>query len=143
MFLLRVYSLHRVRHRRTSSPQRNPLPSPAIGAYRHTGVLANSGMLFWRLSMNPFRAAYRRLRGVWATQTLIGSIKPIEPSATGSLPDIGGPAKAIGGGSGEQSGFAKLPDWRRSWNSRSSRTGRPRFIRWPRALDTRTTDTSI
>src|SRR6266700_6196088 len=112
MFLLRAYSLHRGRQRRTSSPQRNPLPSPAIGAYRHTGVLLNSGMLFWRHSMNPFRAACRRLREVWATQTLIGSIKPTEPSATGLLPDIDGPAKAIGGGSGEQTGFAKLPGWR-------------------------------
>ena len=143
MFPLRVYSLRRGRHRRTSSPQRKPLPSPAIGAYRHTGVRANSGKLFWRLLMNPYRAACRRLREVWATQIPIGSIKPTENSATGSLPDIGSPAEAIGGGSREQSGFAKLPGWRRSWSSRSSRTGRPRFIRWPRALDTRTTDTSI
>src|SRR6267143_2505061 len=112
MFLLRVYSLRRGRHRRKSSSQRKPLPSPAIGAYRHTGVRANSGKLFWRPLMKPVRAPCRRLREAWATQTPIGSIKPTEDSATGSLADIGGLAKAIGGGSREQSGFAKLPGWR-------------------------------
>ena len=78
------------------------------GPYRHTGVRANSGRPFWRLLMTPTRAPCRRLREAWATQTPIGSIKPTENSAIGSLPDIGSPAEAIGGGSREQSGFAKL-----------------------------------
>src|SRR5882757_4808824 len=102
MFPLRVYSLHRGRHGRTSSPQRNPLPSPAIGAYRPPGMRGKSGKLFWWLLMNQYRAACRRWREVWATQIPRGSTKLTENSATGSLPDIGSPAEAIGGGSREQ-----------------------------------------
>jgi len=142
MFPLRVYSLRRGRHRRKSSSQRKPLPSSAIGAYRHTGVRANSGKLFWRPLMKPSAHLVGGARSLGYTNTdrLYQADRKL---CHRSLPDIGGLAKAIGGGSREQSGFAKLPGWRRSWNSRSSRTGRPRFIRWPRALDTRTMDTSI
>src|ERR1700733_12492769 len=106
MFPQRVYSLRRDRHPPTSSPQKKPWPAPAIGPYRHIGVRVNSGKLCSRLLMNPLPAPYRRLREVWATQIPIGSIKPTENSATGSLPDIDGPAEAIGGGSRERSGFA-------------------------------------
>jgi hypothetical protein len=104
-----IYSLHRGRHRRTLSPQRNPSPSPAIGAYRHPGMRARSGKLFWWLLMSQHRAACRKWREVWATQIPRGSTKLTENSATGSLPDKGSPAEAIGGGSREQPEFAKLP----------------------------------
>ena len=53
MFLLRVYSLRRGRHPPTSSPQKKPLPAPAIGPYRHTGMQVKSGKLFWWLLMRP------------------------------------------------------------------------------------------
>src|SRR6266567_104763 len=109
MFLPRVYSLHRGRHRRTLSPQRNPSPSPVIGAYRHPGMRAKSGKLFWWLLMSQYHAACRRWREVWATQIPRGSTKLTENSATGSLPDIGSPAEAIGGGSREPPEFTKPP----------------------------------
>jgi hypothetical protein len=59
--------------------------------------------------MAPIREACRRLREVWVTRTRSDSTKPIENSVTGSPPDIGFLAKAIGGGSQEQSGFATRP----------------------------------
>ena len=75
--------------------------------YRHPGMRAKFGKLFWRLLMSRAAQRDRRLREVWATQTPRASIKPTERSATKSLPDIDSRAEVIGGRSLEQPEFAK------------------------------------
>ena len=116
-------------------------PHRPIGAYRHTGVQANSGKFCSRLLMNPLRAPYRRLREVWAnTERLYQADRKVCHRIAARSSAVR-PESLLEEGR-EQSGSANLLGWRRFWCSRSSRTGRPRFIKWPRALDTRTTDTS-